>query len=188
MKKYLSVIMMCACALAVMYGAEVQRNLSGSLVRMHVIANSNSAYDQRVKITIRDSVLDEFRAGGDLHTAEDAANEVLARIGAGYTARIVTERCYVPVKTYKNISLPEGFYNSVRVVLGAGTGENWWCVAYPPLCYTEEMFGAVSEEGMSQLEIALDDEALKAVVNSGGVNFRFKIVEKVQELRRKITE
>jgi stage II sporulation protein R len=68
-----------------------------------------------------------------------------------YGAKATYENSYVPTKEYKSVLLPQGYYNCLKVVLGDGVGENWWCIAYPPLCYTESMFGDLSENGIEEL-------------------------------------
>ena len=166
-----------------LYASDIQQNLSENLIRMHIIANSNTLCDQGIKLSVRNRILKEAGKNADIKDIEQAAVDELSRQGAQYSAQASVERCYVPEKKYKNISLPEGMYNCVRVVLGNGSGENWWCVAYPPLCFTEEMFGEMSINGRTQLEAALDEKTLKTIVENGGVNFRFKIVEELQKLR-----
>lgn len=179
-------VIVCVFALLMLYAADVQQNLSNNLLRMHIIANSNSLCDQGIKLSVRNSILEEMRENTDINKLEETADRELEKLGADYGARVSVEECYVPEKEYKNIRLPEGMYNCIKVVLGSGSGENWWCVAYPPLCYTEEMFGEISLEGKTQLELALDDEALKTIVKNGDVSFRFKIVEEMQKLRKNL--
>lgn len=176
-------VLLCVLGISMLYAADIQKNLSDNLVRMHIIANSNTLSDQGIKLSVRNRILMETGNAADIQDIERAAKDELVRCGAEYGVRSSVERCYVPEKKYKNLSLPEGMYNCVRVVLGSGSGENWWCVAYPPLCFTEEMFGEMSIDGQSQLEAALDEKTLKAIVENGGVNFRFKIVEELQKLR-----
>lgn len=187
MKKISMVLLMLLCVFgtAFWYSAEVQRNLSDNLLRMHIVANSDSEKDQNIKLEVRNEILKNMNESATLGQLESSAREKLRALGADYGARASLERCYVPVKEYKNISLPEGYYNCVRVVLGRGEGKNWWCVAYPPLCFTEDVFGDLSEEGKKKLEQQLESESLDAIIKNGGVNYKFKIVEEIQKLRKK---
>ena len=89
----------------------------------------------------------------------------------------------MPEKEYKNIRLPEGKYTCLKVVLGEGMGENWWCIAYPPLCFCEEVFGEMTESSMELLENRLSPESFRAIVKDGNINFRFRIVEEFQKFK-----
>ena len=183
MKKLFLPVFICIFAFSFVYATEIQADISKNLVRMHIIANSDSEYDQNIKFFVRNELLKNIDATCDIAMLEDVANQALSKTNAKYIAAASAERCYVPQKDYKNIRLPEGIYNCVKVVLGDGKGENWWCIAYPPLCFTEEVFGEMSEDAKHQLEDILDKDSLDAIVKSGNVNFRFKIVELVQKLR-----
>lgn len=176
-------VILCALGISMLYAADIEKNLSENILRMHIIANSNTLRDQGIKLSVRNRILKEMGNTSNIDNIERAAADELTRRGAAYGVCVSREHCFVPEKKYKNISLPEGMYNCVRVVLGSGEGENWWCVAYPPLCFTEEMFGEMSIDGQSQLEAALDERTLKTIVESGNINFRFKIVEEIQKLR-----
>lgn len=147
------------CLVAFMGFCEaVSEDLTGSIVRIHVIANSNSAYDQNVKLAVRDIILKEANAlsGSDSPSLslvesrkaelENVVNAYLRGQGIDYTCSFLTGRFYFPAKSYENITLPQGEYDALRVVLGAGEGENWWCVMYPPLCFTDSAKGAVAKE------------------------------------------
>lgn len=174
----------CVFSLTLIYANVTQEELSKNLLRMHIIANSNSAEDQAVKLAVRDNILKNSNKNTSPKELENVAAAELERLGAEYGAKTTIERCYVPEKEYKDIRLPEGFYNCVRVVLGKGKGENWWCVAYPPLCFSEEVFGGLSEDGEKQLEAVLDEKTLKTIVKNGDINIRFKIVEEMKKIQK----
>ena len=132
------------------------------IIRLHVLANSDLPYDQSVKLAVRDALTDAF---GDLliraaaHGSDEAYEalrthlpdmlQVAKRCAAeyGFTGEITAEvgRLHLPQKAYGQIVLPEGEYRALRVILGRGAGENWWCVLYPQLCL------ALAEEGSSDL-------------------------------------
>ncbi|MEG1879092.1 MAG: stage II sporulation protein R [Pseudoflavonifractor sp.] len=161
-------------ALASLMGASLGQSraaLAEKVIRLHVVANSDSAADQAVKLLVRDRILAEsgdlFAPGGTPAEAEEkikgalprlaaAGAEVLGENGKTYPVTASLEHhVWFPTKTYKDFALPAGDYTALRLVLGEGEGQNWWCVVFPPLC-----LGSVTEEiaqtgGFSPDEIAL---------------------------------
>lgn len=126
-----------------------QQTLADDLLRLHVIANSDSVQDQQVKLLVRDRVLevtepllaeaddqDEVRRILSTHLQQitDAAQQVLTDQGMPYqlSAQMATE--YYPTRAYDTFSLPAGQYTGLKIRLGAASGHNWWCVVFPPLC------------------------------------------------------
>lgn len=175
--------LLCAAAFGAVYAYGVQADLSEGLLRMHIIANSNSDADQSIKFAVRDEITGSSDSVSDLSKINSSANLALSRLGAEYGARTELERTYVPEKEYKNIRLPEGMYTCVKVILGEGQGENWWCIAYPPLCFTEEVFGEMTAEAEALLKNQLDEESFRAIVKNGDVNLRFWVLEEFQKLK-----
>ena len=124
------------------------------VVRFHVIANSDSADDQKVKTEVRDMVLAKYGSALSAYTNRDdalaAAQSMLSSIEndvntflsvrTGYTCSVTVEESYFPTKTYGEYSLPQGNYTALCIRLGQGKGQNFWCVLFPPLC-----LGASSE-------------------------------------------
>lgn len=126
-----------------------QQTLADGLLRLHVIANSDSVQDQQVKLLVRDRVReltepllaeadaqDEVRRilSSHLQQITDAAQQVLTDQGMPYqlSAQMATE--YYPTREYDTFSLPAGQYTGLKIRLGAASGHNWWCVVFPPLC------------------------------------------------------
>lgn len=124
----------------------------GNLIRLHIIANSDSPADQRVKLQIRDDLLREagdlFRHVRDPEEATEVARRNLPLFrniaerrlraeGFDYPVRVQYGVYPFPVRTYGRITLPAGQYRALRVVLGEGRGHNWWCVLFPPLCFLD---------------------------------------------------
>ena len=120
--------------------------------RLHVIANSDSARDQQLKLCVRDAVLYATQEGisecGNASAAEEyistnigiileTANDTLQKCGADYAASATVGTYHFPNKTYQDVKYPEGDYRALRVILGDGDGQNWWCVMFPPLCLSE---------------------------------------------------
>ena len=182
MKKTNIIIIFFVCLFAVemVKSAQIQENLSENLIRLHIIANSNSEYDQKIKLDVRDGLLD---AGSyDMEKLTDRANDILKSKNAGYGAEVCYRERYVPKKEYKNIALPEGEYTCLDVILGMGAGENWWCIAYPPLCFTEALAGEMSEDAKRELKKKLSSESLSTILKNEDVTYKFKVVEDFQKI------
>ncbi len=139
---------LCALVFAGMLIADKQA-LSSNLLRLHVVANSNSDADQAVKLQVRDAVLQQLQEPmKDIANLQDAksyiqshkeelelaANMVLAQAGSQDRATITVCREPFSVRHYETFSLPSGVYESLRITIGEGEGKNWWCVAFPELC------------------------------------------------------
>lgn len=120
-----------------------------------MIANSDSAQDQALKLAVRDRVLEEAQAvypsNATLESARsalessltqlaDAGRQVVEEQGYDYPVSAQLTQCWFPTKEYDGFAMPAGNYTALRVVIGEGEGQNWWCVAFPPLC-----LGAASE-------------------------------------------
>lgn len=162
-----------------------QRQLAGELVRLHVIAQSDSEDDQRLKLCVRDAVLTSLRPALEkAENLEDAKRIIMSRLqtlcgiadytaavqGKRYTATasLCTER--YPTREYENFALPAGEYLSLKIVLGEGKGRNWWCVVFPPLCMT----AAEDEDAMS----VLSEDTRELITKQGNeYKLKFHIIE-----------
>lgn len=132
------------------YIASAQENqLSDSVLRLHVIANSDDPADQALKLAVKDEIVTfmqaEFMNTADAAAAKALAQKDLPRIkaiaeekiqasGYEYPVEIYVGECEFPTKSYGNMVFPQGRYQAVRVIIGEGKGKNWWCVLFPPLC------------------------------------------------------
>ncbi len=177
----------------------ISEDISSGIVRLHVIANSNSAYDQRVKLLVRDAILEESARLAqsedvtlsfiDTNRAQliEAANAALEREGADYRCQIQTGRFSFPTKRYESVTLPAGDYDAVRVVLGAGDGENWWCVMYPPLCFQGASAGALNEDSEAVLSGNMSPQSY-AMIKSEAPRLRpaFRALELWQALKERV--
>ncbi len=123
-----------------------------NLIRLHVLANSNSPKDQDLKLLVRDTVIEETKSilgtVGDKQEAhrllqshrdriEDAAQARVYGEGYAYPVAVQIGKFPFPLRKYGDLSLPEGVYDAVRVEIGSGAGDNWWCVLFPPLCLSD---------------------------------------------------
>lgn len=168
----------------------VAENLSHGLLRFHIIGSSNSRYDQSIKCDVRDYISEKL-SGYDntelksyVQTAEMLANERLEQLGTGYRARADIERVYIPKKSYKNITLPSGRYNAIRLKIGLAEGKNWWCVAYPSLCFSEGTAGELSAGGRKILADELGGDELELILDKPRV--RFFVVDMMGKMREKL--
>ena len=157
-------------------------HIADGLVRLHVVAASDSQAEQAVKLAVRDSVLEYLGprlegAGG----AGEAREIISANLGGveraaesaagGRVVSVALGEEYFPTRDYGSFRLPAGRYEALRVTIGPGGGHNWWCVVFPPLC--------LSPAGAEAAFSALDEgtRSLIAEPSGGGVAFRFKLVE-----------
>ncbi len=191
-----SLLVMLALCLLVGDGALSRQDaLQRKLIRLHVVANSDSQQDQQIKLQVRDSVLEYateiLRQAPDRQTAdrqlraslpeiEAAANRQLARCGSEDIAAVSLQPAEFPLKTYDGFALPAGEYLALRVVIGAGEGHNWWCVVYPPLCTTA---AADLEETAISCGMAEDDVRLMEG-ETPEYQLKFRTVELWQRLRQ----
>lgn len=178
----LILLLLCFCSAEMVKSDAIQNDLQNNILRLHIIANSDSDYDQNIKLAVRDGL---FAAKSyDIKKLSDYANGLLESLNAKYSARVSLKKRYVPRKVYKNIALPSGEYVCIDVVLGEGAGQNWWCIAYPPLCFTEAVTGELSENAKKELKKRLSEESLKTILKDENINYRFKIVEAYKKLMR----
>ncbi len=165
-------------------------DIRGNTLRLHIMANSDSEYDQKVKLHIKDFVLEKYgeelgksenlilaklNTKSILNNIQDDIDKELFRIKAPYKSDCKIVNMYFNTRYYDNFTMAAGMYDALRVNLGEGTGKNWWCVMYPPLC----------------LGTSLDkysDEEEKIIQTSGEYNFipKFAVVELWENLKKKL--
>ncbi len=160
--------------------------LSDALVRLHVIAVSDEAEEQEIKLRVRDSVLayleprlegaDDAAEARELISAElDGIKAAAETAAEGREVSVTLSREYYPTRDYGSFALPAGSYESLRVVLGEGEGHNWWCVVFPPLCLS-------AAETENALETLGGDSAQLLSGEGEGVVFKFRLLELWGEL------
>lgn len=169
-------------------------DIEDSLIRFHVVANSDLKNDQDIKLMVRDAVLKNV--GGKLEKSgsreeslkilekelpliERTANEILEKHGFTYGAKAYLGKFQFPVKTYSNITLPAGEYTALRIVLGNGNGKNWWCVMFPPLCFIDITRGLTDEETEARLSSVMNESAVESITTNN------KVVAKASSRRSK---
>jgi len=171
---------------------QLQRQLSEKVLRFHVLANSDSVEDQSLKLAVRDAVggfMQEKMRNLNSKTAcekmvaeqiteiEAIAEQVITEAGYSYKVHAELTKCKFPIKTYGNYTFPAGNYDALKVTIGNGRGQNWWCVMYPNMCFENSMYEVVNEESEENLRAVLDEEEYRAVLNSGNYEVRFWLFE-----------
>lgn len=162
-----------------------QKALAGQMVRLHVVAHSDSEEDQAVKLLVRDAVLEEVGPWLTEATTQEEAMALLAqhlpelaRIGAATAGEGVEvtasleEDVWFPTKEYEDFTLPAGKYTALRITLGEGEGHNWWCVVFPPLC-----LGSVSETVAERAGSFSEGQVRLITGESEGYVVKFKAME-----------
>lgn len=167
------------------------------VVRLHILANSDSQADQEVKLKVRDALL-ETNASilSDSVTTENArehfekskdillqtAEEALIENGFDYSVKITLQKEYFETRAYGDLTFPAGQYTALKVILGEGEGKNWWCVMFPPLCVP-------AADGIEANKSTTDylSENGEKIINSGDKYIvKFKLLEIYEELRSKL--
>lgn len=134
------------------YGVEHPVNEHPGMIRLHVVANSDTPEDQMIKRKVRNEIIAAMEGQEDLDTArtyidahlsdmEAVAKKVAADYGAKYNAKAERKVTFIPEKSYEDLTLPAGNYEALRITLGEGKGQNWWCVIFPQLCLIGEDAG-----------------------------------------------
>ncbi|MBE6821016.1 MAG: stage II sporulation protein R [Ruminococcaceae bacterium] len=166
-------------------------NIRDEVVRLHILANSDSDIDQHVKLVVRDKLLQSgnelfsgdmtaetafSRLSDNKETIEAYINNILSEEGFDYCAEVCLVKEYYPTRAYESFTMPAGEYLSLKIILGNGEGHNWWCVMFPPLCLP-----AASQN--TDINAVFDDNCVKIVKSSDKYEIRFKIVEIFERLR-----
>ncbi len=164
------------------------------VLRLHVLANSDSEEDQQLKLKVRDTVVETAAGLFDTVTDKDGAiaqvEQMLPEIVAaaqqrvydeGYDYEVKAELChmYFTTREYETVTLPAGMYDALRITIGEGAGRNWWCVVFPPMCVS-----AASES--AELSDVLDEEQVEIVTEPQQYEVRFKVVEIFEEIAHQV--
>lgn len=179
---------------AISYVNAVSEDLSESVFRLHVIANSDSKDDQDLKYKVRDSILEYINelavdcsskdevialATEKQEALHDIAKKVIEENGYDYDVNISIGNFEFPTKTYGDISFPAGNYDALRVEIGEASGQNWWCVMFPPLCFVDVTSGVVPDESKETIKENLNDEEYDLIsdTESPTIKFKFSLIE-----------
>lgn len=200
--------------LSLTFARQAEESLAGDLapqvLRFHVLANSDSGEDQKLKMEVKglliNTIYQDLSAQvkscqgypasetqelsketlisyikenkGEL---EAAAEAYMQSRGYSYPADIRIEQCYFPTRLYGDVAFPCGTYDAVRVLLGNGSGKNWWCVLYPPLCFTDNAMGQVPDSSKKELKNLLDEDDYHLLMENRRVMFGAKVVKEAKD-------
>lgn len=182
--------LVCAILLSMTHFGALCEDLRQNVLRLHIIANSDSAEDQQLKLKIRDEILKEtgntFLGAKDLATAEimtqqnldtfeKIANRVIKENGFNYKAQATLGDSFFETRHYDTFSLPAGTYRSLIINLGKGEGKNWWCVIFPSIC--------MPSATESNLRDSVSDNSAQIAENSDRYIIKFKAVEIYEKIK-----
>lgn len=184
---------------SISYVNAISTDLQKNVFRLHVIANSDSEEDQNLKLKVRDNVIKYMNTLCSKTTSKEEAIEIanahlnefkkialstIKENGYNYDVNISIDNVFFPTKTYGDISLPEGYYDALRIKIGKAEGKNWWCVMFPPLCFVDVTSGIVPDDSKELLKENLSQEEYDLIcngnsedLNNSDITFKFKIVE-----------
>ena len=169
-----------------------------NVLRLHVLANSDSEEDQTLKLKVRDAILERsselFGKSESIEEAADSINanidaitevarKVIAENGYDYPVSVTLTNEHYPTRSYEALSFPSGEYLSLRVMIGDAEGQNWWCVLFPPLCLSAATDKAVAEDAF--ISVGLTGEQYRIITESDNTKYtvRFKILETIEGLK-----
>ena len=188
-----ALLALCLCALFLV-GADglwMQRAVSDRVIRLHIVADSDGAEDQAVKLLVRDAVLSEAQTlcaqaktrdeaaaflRDNLAGLEKAAENALSCAGFSYGAQASLAPEHDPERRYEDFALPAGEYLALRVKLGQAQGKNWWCVVFPALCGQAAPEAAAADAGLTPRQ-------LRFLRGDGETQVRFRVCELWEKLR-----
>ena len=169
----------------------MQKDIAKEILRLHVVANSDSKKDQALKMEVKEAVVTYLRGVmQDAESVDEAriqiqkrlpeieavAKEKMQQKGYSYDADATLSSCYFPVKTYGDMIFPAGEYEALKVNLGKSAGKNWWCVVYPQLC----MSAAAAPEAVPAMGGMAPEDA--RLISQGEISFRFRCLELLEDL------
>ena len=191
MKKYIKRIGICLIVAVLFWTGGLiadKQTLRRELVRLHVVAASDSEEDQQIKLRVKDAIVESLQT--DLANLEDAeaakaylqenlpkiealANRVLEEAGCSDTARASLAVEAFTTRVYETFTLPSGMYDALRITIGEGKGQNWWCVAFPSLCV------AATAEGFEEAASCggFSEELTCALEGKDGYEIRFYLLD-----------
>lgn len=170
------------------------QSIRSDVIRLHVIANSDSEQDQELKLKVRDAILEQCpiifdgtvtpedakeRITPEIDNLTDIAQSIIEANGYDYNVKVTLETEYFSTRVYENnVTLPAGKYLALKIVIGEGEGKNWWCVMFPSLCLP-----AAEETDENKLDNIFNDKQKSIVLESEKYNIRFKIIEYAEMIK-----
>lgn len=200
-------VLITTSAAFISYSNNVNKGLADNLLRLHVIANSDSEKDQALKRDIRDVVISFMQEklkdsrnlsqathiiNNNLDEIENLARDKIRESGSAYSVKTMLGMYPFPTKAYGDVALPAGNYQALRIVIGNGMGSNWWCVLFPPLCFVDVTHGTIPDSVKEDLRKSLTAEEYTLVTSADNegdipIKIKFKIVEILQDSKIKFS-
>lgn len=181
------------------YSNAVSADIANSVFRLHVVANSDSFEDQNLKYLVRDELIKYMNSiCENISSKEEAikiakenkvefyniAKKVIEDNGYNYNINIDIGNFSFPTKAYGDIALPAGFYDALKVEIGSSSGQNWWCVMFPSLCFVDVSEGIVPDESKENLQNNMEEENYNLISsNTFEFKLKFKLVELFQNAK-----
>ena len=202
MKKYTGIIMTASMVLTILISNAMSfvndgrrlDELRGSVLRLHILANSDNEEDQRLKLCVRDALLEqsgelfacadsleeaEAAAEAELHEIERIARETLESQGSSQTVTAKIVDMHFDERFYDGLTMPAGDYKALRVELGEAEGHNWWCVMYPPLCLPAACRVTINKTAEEEY---FDKKELDIMYRPKKYRIRFAVWDKLKRL------
>lgn len=172
---------------------DIQQGIASKILRFHVIANSDTEEDQKLKLKIKDDVVcymqdllancetkEESKEIVLAHTTdmEEIAKNRMKECGVDYPVSVFIDKRFFPIKTYGQFTFPAGEYEAICIEIGEHSGKNWWCVMYPSLCFVDAVHAVVPDDSKKELQTLLSPEEYDAISKGEvKVKYSFKILE-----------
>ena len=182
------------------YAKYVSSNISSKIFRLHIVANSDLATDQILKLKVRDAVLKYMNSLIDTSMTKDEITKIatknlsefktialntLNEYGYNYNVSVEVGNFFFPTKKYGNTYFPDGNYDALNIKIGSASGHNWWCVMFPPLCFIDTQSGVLSEESENYLKNNLSDEDINIITQeNNSYVLKFKTIEIINNIWR----
>lgn len=172
---------------------KTSEDISEEVFRLHILANSDSAEDQQLKLKVRDEILKKgesvFASSESLEETielckeniglfKETAERCLKENGSNYDVKVYVDKEYFNTRKYDKITLPSGIYNALKIEIGQGKGHNWWCVMFPAICLS-----SVTDDELNKY---LTEDEQKLVNSDSKYEVRFKIVEIYEKVKSKV--
>lgn len=177
---------------------KLQEGIAEKIIRFHVIANSDSEDDQHLKYKVKNALVQFLQPylnnASDIEDAHSILDEMLPMIediaimvidenGYDYSVTTSLTSAYFPMKVYGDYTFPPGNYQALQIKIGRGSGRNWWCVMFPPLCFIDETYSIINKNGEKKLKYLLTEEEYKEIENNKiPVKIKFKLFDSLKRL------
>lgn len=180
---------------------QMTEEIADKIIRFHVLANSDSAEDQQLKLKVRDGIgtymqprlsgitdIDKSRriVKESLLDIEKEAEQIIAEEGYAYPVSARLAQTDFPEKTYGSYTFQAGTYEALEVVIGEGDGHNWWCVMYPNLCFFNSTYEVVDGEAEKSLEQALTPEEYKSLMEDKDYEVKFALADFWEDVKEAV--